>query len=436
MQHKTLVTFVFFIFLFLLPINVVQALTLKEAWSKVYKNDPTLQGIREILPKAKGEKMSVQAAFLPQIVGEAKIRHYGKTQGWNMGPSPQFGTTTSIPFQMTDDTVPTYAIGLEQTIFDSGQSIARFRSASRNVDAAEYMVFAQTQRRAVELVSVYNDFYLSKQRMLVAKKTAHAWNEHERIARLRYKQNMVAFNDVLAAEVGAARARLKERETVDGEKVAEMRLATMIGEMPDEVEKPAVPAPPVMIPDPQKRPEVMAKHAQYEAARLQAQAEGLAYLPRFYGRAEAAYTDDSFLYNKDQYTFIGGVSIPLFDGRRHWGQRRAAQSKQAQYRYEQSAMIDAFGVEREDVLKTWDRSDEEVRVATRNRERTAENLRIVRERYSNGMVPALDVREAIALWSEAAMRYHKALCSRQLTAARLRQVAGISVFATGEEDVR
>ena len=52
------------------------------------------------------------------------------------------------------------------------------------------------------------------------------------------------------------------------------------------------------------------------------------------------------------------------------------------------------------------------------------------------MVPALDVREAIALWSDAAMKYHEALCQRQLTAAKLRQVAGVSVFETGGEDVR
>lgn len=412
------------------------ALSLADAWNMARENDPGLQAIREILPESLGEKMSAQAAFLPQIVGEAKIRHYMKTSGWNMGPTPQIGITTSLPFQMTDDTVPTYVVGLEQTIFDSGQSIARFRSARQNVNAAGHTVFAKTQRRAVDLVRVYSDYYLARKRLDVARRSSQAWNEHERVARLRYRQDMVAMNDVLAAEVEAADARLKVREAEDGLKVDAKRLASMIGEMPGAVDEPKVPAPPEEIPQSVVRPEVKIKEAQYEAARLEAKAEGLAYLPRFYGRAEISYTDDGFLLNKDQYTFTGGVRVPFFDGRRHWGQRKAAKARQVRYQHERKALAAAYDVERDDVLKSWRRSGEEVSVASRNRARTAENLRIVRERYANGMVAALDVRDAIALWTQAAMRYHKTRCSRQLTAARLRQVAGVPILETGGEDVR
>lgn len=420
----------------ILSVQSAFALTLEGAWQLAQQNDPALQAVREILPESQGEKLSVQAAFLPQLSGEARVRHYVKLQGWNMAPSPQFGTTTNIPFQMTDETVPTYAVGLEQMIFDSGRSIAQLQSARRNVDAARHSVFAQTQRRAVELVSVYNDFYLAKRQVEVAERTAHAWNEHERIARLRYQQKMVAYNDVLAAEVGAADARLKVREAKDREAVSAKRLAAIIGVMPSELSEPSVPTPPRSIPDAETRPEVQVKEAQAESAKLEARAEGLAYLPRFYGRAEVSYTDDSFLVNKDQYTFIGGVRVPLFDGARHWGQRSAAKARQARYRSEREALIDAYDVEREDVLKAWQRSDEEVRVARQNQARTAENLRIVRERYGNGMVPALDVREAIALWNDAAMRYHEARCMKQLTAARLRQVAGVGVLEREGEDAR
>ena len=413
-----------------------ESLTLAEAWDLALENDPSLQAVREILPESLGNKMSAKAAFLPHIAGEGKIRHYMKTFGWTMNPVPQLGLNVAIPFQASDNTVPSYAIGLEQLIFDSGHSIARFRSAREDVNAAEHTVVAHTQGRAVELVRIYSDYYLASRRLKVAKQASSAWNEHERVARLRYRQNMVAMNDVLAAEVEAADARLKVREASDGVEVNAERLASMIGERPGTVVEPAVPAPPTDIPEPNTRPEVMAKEAQTESARLEAQAEGLAYLPRFYGRAEVSYNDDSFLLNKDQYTFIGGVRIPLFDGRRHWGQRKAAQARQARYRYEREALVKAYTVERDDVLRTWRRSGEEIRVASRNRARTAENLRIVRERYANGMVPALDVRDAIALWTQAAVRYHEARCSKQITAAKLRQVAGVPVFETGGEDVR
>jgi outer membrane protein len=413
-----------------------ESLTLARAWDLALDNDPGLQAAREILPESLGNKMSAQAAFLPQIAGEGKIRHYMKTFGWTMQPIPQIGLNVATPFPATDNTVPSYAIGLEQMIFDSGYSIARFRSAREDVNAAEHTVFAHTQGRAVELVRVYSDYYLASKRLTVAKQASRAWNEHERIARLRYRQNMVAMNDVLAAEVEAADARLRVREASDWVDMNAEHLASIIGERPGVVAEPSVPAPPTDIPEPETRAEVMAKEAQSESARLKAQAEGLAYLPRFYGRAEFSYNDDSFLLNKDQYTFIGGVRVPLFDGFRHWGQRKAAKARQARYRYEREALIKAYAVERDDLLRAWRRSSEEVRVASRNRARTAENLRIVRERYANGMVPALDVRDAIALWTQAAVRYHEARCARQLTAARLRQVAGVPVFETGGEDVR
>jgi outer membrane protein TolC len=304
------------------------------------------------------------------------------------------------------------------------------------VNAAKHTVFAQTQQRAIDLVNVYSDYYLSSKRLNVARQASRAWNEHQRVARLRYQQDMVAMNDVLAAEVEASDAKLKVQEASDGKDVSAERLASIIGKMPGKVSEPSVPTPPTDIPNPETRPEVKAKNAQSESARLEAQAEGLAYLPRIYGRAEVSYNEDSFLLNKDQYAFIGGVRIPLFDGRRRWGQRKAAKARQARYRYEREAMVKALTVERDDVLRAWRRSSEEVRVASRNRARTAENLRIVRERYANGMVPALDVREAIALWTQAALRYHEARCDRQITAARLRQVAGVPVLKTGGEDVR
>ncbi len=413
----------------------VDLLTLSEAWELAMDNDPALQAAREILPESKGERTSAMAAFLPQIGGEAKVRYFAKDFGWMMEPVPALGINQTIPFKATDDTVPSVAVGMEQMFFDSGMSIARYKSARENVNAAEHTVTARTQSRAVELVHVYSGYYLSKKQMEVARKAASAWNEHERVARLRYRQDMVAYNDVLAAEVAAADARLKVREAEDGVNVEAMRLAAIIGQMPGDVAEPMVPVPPAFIPEPIERPEVKAKNAQTEAARLEAQAEGLAYLPRFYGRAEVSYTDDSFTMNKDQYKFVGGVRLPLFDGRRHWGQRQAAQARQVRYRFERQALVEAYAVERDDVMRAWKRSSEEVRVASRNRAKTAENLRIVRERYASGMVPALDVREAIALWTNATLRSYEARCSRQLIAARLRQVAGVPVFENGGVDV-
>ena len=103
-----------------------------------------------------------------------------KTSGFFMTPIPQLGLNRTIPFQMTDDTVPSFTVALEQTIFDSGQSIARFQSARANVNVAEHTVFAHTQRRAVDLVRIYSDYYLARKRLDVAKQAAQAWGEAAR----------------------------------------------------------------------------------------------------------------------------------------------------------------------------------------------------------------------------------------------------------------
>lgn len=401
-------------------------LTLDEAWRLTLENDPNLKASEEILNESEGDRTSGLSVFLPQLSGDLSIRHYFKEEGfvWDSG---SFGWGV-LPFPATEDTVPKYSGGIDQLIFDSGKSIASYKSLSSIVEASGHNVFAYRQQRAVELVMTYSNYYLSKKRLEVAQHAADALAEHARTARLKYEQNLVPKTDMLSAQVSAEKAGLGVIEASDDVDIARQRLAALTGEESDDIVVPSVPPPPENLQPPSERPEIKAKTAEMKAARYEANKEGLSYLPEIRARAEAAYIDDDYRINKDQYTVMGSISVPIFDGRYHWGQRNKAMAMATRKRFERESLEKAFEVEQDDAKRAWRRSDKEIEISSLNRRKADENLRDARLGYSENMVSALEVRDAVRLWSEATLDYHKAICNRQVAAARLRQAGGASVL--------
>lgn len=407
------------------------ALTLSEAWELMQVSDPALKASAETIAESKGVKTQAMSAFLPQLKGDVYIRHYMKEQGfiWNSG---NFGMGT-VAFPATEDTIESYGVGLYQTVFDSGKSIAQFKEAGHGLKAATHYDYANRQNRAVQLVEAYSSYYLAKINLEVAEASHADLAKHFHVAKLRYEQGLAPKTDMLAAQVASDRASIEVKQASDDLDISRERLFTMIGRYPDKVAKPEVPEPPVDLETPDERPEIMGKSAEIDAARSEALKEKLSYLPELYFKADAQYVNDDFLINKDQYTFIGGVSLPLFDGALHIGKMKAAKAKEYRGKWEREAMLDVYSVELERAKRIWNRSDSEIKTERLNMTRAAENLKNVRLSYSEGVVSALEVRDAVRLWKESVLGYHKSICNQQLASAKLRQAAGRAVL--GGQDV-
>ena len=404
-------------------------LTLEEAWQLALKYDPSLKASREIINESMGKKVSAISPFLPRVSGRVQIRHYTKEEGfvWDSGA---FGWGI-LPFPATEKTVPEYRVGIEQTVFDSGKSIAGYKASSYGLSAATHTFFAAQQNRAIELTYSYCNFYLAKKQEDVAKTSRAALFEHERVARLKFQQELVQKTDLLTAEVAAEKAKIDVIEAADNLVVTREKLATLIGEEAYDIAEPVVPYPPESVFTPADRPEIRAKTAEINVSRMEALKEGLSYLPDFFARADAAYIDDDYRMNKDQYTFWGGLRWPLFDGRYHWGQRKSARARERKSRYEKRAMEEAYSVELTNAKKMWYRSDKEISVAKLNKGRASENLRRTRLEYEEGLASAMDVRDAVKLWSESELTYYRAICNRQIAAAHLRLAAGMDILEDG-----
>lgn len=420
------------LFLFLAALvtpGSAKAISLNEAWAKMQQADPALKASRELINESKGHRMSALSPLLPRVSGEVQIRHFTKEEGfvWDSG-SLGLGV---IPFPSTQKTVPQYSAGVEQLIFDSGKSILGYKASNKNVEAARLNVYAYSQERAINLIKIYSTYYLSQKYLEVAEKAALALAEHERVAHAMHEQQLVPKTDVLTAEVAASKAGLDVTEARDNMSVARKNLSMLIGEDPTPVEEPLVAPPTKMSADPNERPEIKAKAAESKAAKLEAVKEGLSYMPEFVAKANAAYIDDEYRLYRDQYTFWGGVRWPIFDGSYHLGQRRSALARSRRSQYEKEALQNSFAVELEDARRAWSRSSTEISVAQQNKAKAAQNLKDAEIAYKEQMVSALDVRDAVRLWTEATYNYYEAICKKQLAAAKLRQASGEPIFETG-----
>lgn len=409
-------------------------LTLDEAWQLMSDYDPGLKASLQLLDERKGKRTSALSVFLPQVEGKASIRSFVNEEGflWNSG-ALGFG---NVALPATEKTVARISAGVEQLIFDSGKSIASYKATTYGVAGAKHSIFANRQNRAVYLVRAYCEYYLSWNNLEAAKAAATALSEHERVARLRYQQDLVPRTDVLSAEVSASRAMLGVTKARDRLDVSAIRLETLIGMAPGAIAKPSVPLPPGYVSSPIERPELKVKTAEINAAKYEARSKSFSYFPEVYARVQTSYIDDKFRINKSQVLLWGGIRVPIFDGRYHWGQRNTALAKARRNRYEREAMEKDFSVELEDATREWQRSDKEISVASLNRGRSSANLRDARLNYSEGMISALEVRDAVSLWYESEYQYYKSICDKQIAAARLRQAAGVNILDPGGINVQ
>lgn len=405
-------------------------LSVTDAIRRALEHNLGLLNAESAVTRAEGSRWNALADLLPNISGriaENRQRINLAAFGFPLPP----GTPSLVgPFNVFDARV-----NVSQTVFDR-RAMEEARAQGHVLRAAEHSV--KSARELVVLVSA--NLYLEA---LAATARLESVQAQLQTAQAVFDQatdlkagGLVAGIEVLRADVQLSTQQQRTTAARNDLEIAKLRLARVIGLPPGQAftisgELPFVPVPDMTLEAALERaystrPDYLAAQERLQAAEAQRSAAAGEYLPSVrvnadYGAIGLAPSDA-----KATYTVSGVLNVPVFNGGRTRGRLLQAD---ADLRIRQSELADlrsGIDFDVRSALLDLQATAEQLNVATRARDLSAEQLTQARDRFAAGVSSNLEVvqaQEAVATSSE---RYIAALHGYNVAKALLARDLGIA----------
>jgi outer membrane protein TolC len=364
------------------------------------------------------------AAVMPKVVAEGRYEARSNRYGMDIG---LFSIATD-----QRDTV-TARVSAIVPVYDFGRTRHRLDQESSRADAAELSAERVRQDLVWAVSQAYYRVLEAKQIKAVVDESFNVVASQLKVAQDFYREGLTAKNDMLTVAVQLA---LRHQERIQAEnnvQLAESALARLMGADPSR--PPAVAdvreGPPwrgafetVLRLAAERRPDLLALRRQIDAARSDYAATSLDWAPRIDAFGAYNYANDRLLLNADWYSGGFTVQFPLFDGG-----ALLARTAQAAKRVEEAIdlrddRLDDLVLEVKQAWLAVREAAERIPVARAALELGAENLRISRDQYAQGLLTSADVLVEEERNSRVRSAYSQALYAYRVALAQLANASG------------
>ena len=236
--------------------------------------------------------------------------------------------------------------------------------------------------------------------------------EHRKVAGDQYEAGVVAFNDVLAADVQVANAEATLIAAENRVALARSELALRIGlpgsaaAIPAEGEFPAPAGPPPPLGESVaaayvNRPEIRAQEATVRGGEASVTLARSAFAPSFFGQGNYLYDSNEFNPNPHLFSVLVGGRINLFSGFSDEAAYREARFAVEQRRDSLALLRDEIALDVKAAHLATGEAEKRLHVAETAVARAAENLRIQNDRYLEGLAISTEILDAQTLLTRA-----------------------------------
>jgi len=418
------------------PVTV--RLTLTDALERARINSPRLESLTALEAAAEAARTGALAERLPSVDLSG-----GYTRNSNVDEFaltlPGLGTRTLFP------NIPNnYRLhaGASVPLYTGGRIDSVITAADRQREAAVQDRSVAVNDLLLETQNAYWGLVTARESVRVLAEAEGTYEAHLKDAKNRFEVGTAASNEVLAVQVERDRAELARLQAENAAAVVNENLIRLVGLPPGSRVEPAEPLnePPASAVDTETlvtsalaaRPEVLALQARAKAARASVEIQKSINRPQASLSLGYDYADPNprILPPQDEFrsTWSAGVAVAVrvFDGGR--GAAAAAQA---------SAQADALDLQLED-LKARLRLEVTSRlldlssaraalvVAARNLDAAKENVRVARDRYTEGVVPSTELLDAETALLRAGLDQTSASTQVRIALANLDRAVGRS----------
>jgi len=421
-------------------IPLPESLTLSEAIKIAVDQNPEIKAARFQVEMMKSEVTQARSGFFPQIYFTETFNRTTNPM-WATGAKMLQGNLTQADFDLDKLNDPdainnfAYAVSMSWSVYDGGQTTIGWKQARQNHAAASLMLKRAGQEVITRTAKAYVGLLLAQENLVVIVQTLETAKANLKMVRSRFESGFVVKSDFLRANVRIAELEQQRLEAESQVKVAQAMLNASMGMSTD---KPLNLVTPFKKCEETKgsveqwiniafsnRPDLERMRYQEDMAKKEIDKSRAGHLPDLDLVGNYEINSEDFSDTENNYAIGAVMHLNLFSGHRISAKTKAAKSSLLRIQEFRKGMELNVGVQaRESFLKAqsaWKR----IQVAKAAVDQAKEGLRIVRNRYNNGLLTIVGLLDAEVAYQQARTNHFKALHDYKVARIQLALAAGI-----------
>ena len=401
--------------------------SLQQAWDTALAADRGLKASRRNTAAAENLLEAAKSARLPNVTLEAGYTALDNTPAVK---ADFFGQSLQIPLSQKDSAA--YKAMVALPLYTGGRIERSIDAAAASLDAARLGEPIDMQNLKLRVAEAYVGVLRAGQILRVAESHVTSLNAHVRDVENLHAQGMAAKSDLLSAQVSLADARQKALQVANGLDLARAAYCRLLGRpldqavALDELSTIAVNGTLAALTERAlgERGELAALAKQVEALRHQAASVRGETAPQAALSGGYGYQENRYQVREGQWMATLSVKWNLFDGG-GVGHRASAAEHQASALMEQREEV--VSIVALQVRQAWlgvQETHKRLDVTQSAIGQAEENLRVVRDRYANGLSTHTEVLDAETLRVASQTNHANARYDVTLAELRLKRAVG------------
>jgi outer membrane protein len=435
-----------FLFLILGGTAVVQAkapssgfLSLSEAIQIAITHNPSINEVQAQVDISKERIVQARSGFMPRVDAHGA---YNRTTN----PAQTFATKLNQGMIAQDDfnvnrlndpdPIDNYAGRLSAIwpLYDSGQTWHGLRQAELGQEETNLEMTRRRQQVIAQTVVTYVGLLMAEENLAIVQQTLTASRANLKLVKSRYESGFVVKSDLLRTQVHIANLDQQQLQAASQVEIAKAELNAAMGvaidskyqltsrlDSGEEITGPMERWVDIAL---DKRPDLKQIDFQQSAAQEEIKKSRAAHLPSLNLAGSYEVNTEDFNESADNYSVGAIVTFNIFSGNKTSAKVREAKATLRQIQAQRRRLIQRIQVETRQGYLQADSAWRRIQVTRVAVTQAEEALRIVRNRYQNGLFTIVDLLNSELALQQAHTNYLQAVHDYKVANASLMLAAG------------
>jgi outer membrane protein len=416
-----------------------EPLSMAEAIQIAVKQNPEIKAAQFQMDAVKSNSVKAQSGFYPQL-NFAQSFNRTNNPMWAFGTKLNQAAITQGDFDPARLNDPdainnfTSAFLLSWSIYEGGRTKIGWEQAKQNLSIASLTLERTRQNVIARTAAAYVRLVLSQKNIMVTKQALETATANLKMIQSRYDSGFVVKSDLLRAMVHIADL---EQQHLLAESRFKIKEAMLNASMGSGEANPLNPVTPLTISSEiqstvdtwietalSKRPEMGALRLEEDIAKKEVAKSQSGHYPDVNLVGNYEINSEDFSDSADNYALGAVVRVNIFSGNRISEEAKAAKSMLSRVQEMQKSMELGIQVQAREAFLKAKSARERIRVAKIAVDQAEEGLRIVKNRYNNGLLTIVGLLDAELARQQAHTNYFRALHDYKVARIELALASG------------
>jgi outer membrane protein len=416
-----------------------ESLSMAEAIHIAVEKNPEIKAAQFQVDAVKSNSVKAQSGFYPQL---NFMQSFNRTTNpmWAFGTKLNQGVITQAdfnPVSLNDpDAINNFAstFSLSWSIYEGGRTKLGWEQAKQNLSVASLTLERTRQNVIARTAATYVGLVLAQKNIMVTKQAFETATANLKMIQSRYDSGFVVKSDLLRAMVHIADL---EQQHLLAESRFKINEAMLNASMGSGEANPLNPVTPLTISSEiqgtvdtwidtalSKRPEMENLRLEEDIAKKEIAKSQSGHYPDVNLVGNYEINSEDFSDSADNYAIGAVVRVNIFSGNRISEETKAAKSMLSRIREMQKSIELGIKVQARKAFLKSKSARERIRVAKIAVDQAEEGLRIVKNRYNNGLLTIVGLLDAELARQQAHTNYFRALHDYKVARIELALASG------------